>query len=191
MVPRRTGPIAPASAWQAPEEARDCSEASISRIRKETPASRPQQERGPGGVALAARYCAAMSQENVQLVRESFARWNDGGYDFFVRCTAPDIELLSRFGRLTGEPYRGHEGVRDWVADIQQTFERFDLWLDEVRDLGDAVLAIGGIHMRSRGSGIDMEEPLGWVFEFREARVARMRFYAPPADALEAVGLRE
>jgi hypothetical protein len=29
------------------------------------------------------------------------------------------------------------------------------------------------------------------VFEARDGRVARMRFYAPPADALEAVGLRE
>ena len=57
--------------------------------------------------------------------------------------TAPDIELLSRFGSLAGEPYRGHLGVREWLADIQQSFERFDLWLDDVRDLGDDVLAIG------------------------------------------------
>jgi ketosteroid isomerase-like protein len=128
-----------------------------------------------------------MSQENVELVREGFARWNEGDYDFFFSFAAPDIELLSRFGSLTGEPYRGHEGVREWLADIQQTFERFDLWLDDVRDLGDEVLAIGGIHMRSRGSGLDMKEPMGWVFEVRDGRVARMRFYAPPAEALEAV----
>ena len=32
---------------------------------------------------------------------------------------------------------------------------------------------------------------MGWVFEFRDGRLARMRFYAQPADALEAVGLRE
>src|SRR5215217_4303962 len=81
-----------------------------------------------------------MSQENVELVREGFARWNQGDYDFFFSSTAPDIELLSRFGSLTGEPYRGHRGVREWLADIQQSFERFDLWLDDVRDLGDEVL---------------------------------------------------
>jgi ketosteroid isomerase-like protein len=72
-----------------------------------------------------------------------------------------------------------------------QSFERFDLWLDDVRDLGDEVLAIGGLNLRARGSGLDMKEPMGWVVEFRDGRVARMRFYAQPADALEAVGLAE
>jgi ketosteroid isomerase-like protein len=132
-----------------------------------------------------------MSQENVELVRRGFARWNEGDYDFFFSSSTPDVELLSRFGSLTGEPYRGHEGVRAWLADIQHAFERFDLWLDEVRDLGDDVLALGGIRMRSRGSGLEMKEPMGWVFEFRDGRVARMRFYASPSEALEAAGLPE
>jgi len=81
--------------------------------------------------------------------------------------------------------------VREWLTDIQQSFERFDLWLDDVRDLGDGVLAIGGINLRARGSGLDMQEPMGWVFEFRDGRLARMRFYAHPGEALEAVGLSE
>src|SRR5918995_11732 len=132
-----------------------------------------------------------MSQENVELVREGFARWNQGAYDFFLNSTAPDIELLSRFGSLTGEPYRGHRGVREWLADIQQRLGRLGVLLGDVRDLGDDVLAIGGINLRARGSGLDMKEPMGWVFEFRDGRLARMRFYAQPAEALEAVGLRE
>jgi ketosteroid isomerase-like protein len=132
-----------------------------------------------------------MSQDNVEIVREGFARWNEGDYDFLFESAAPDVELLSRFGSLTGEPYRGREGVREWLADIQQNFERFDLWLDDVRDLGDDVLAIGGIEMRARGSGVDLKEPMGWVLEFRDGLLARMRFYAQPAEALEAVGLSE
>jgi ketosteroid isomerase-like protein len=132
-----------------------------------------------------------MSQEGVELIREGFARWNEGDYDFILNSAATDIEIFSRFGSLTGEPYRGRRGVREWLAEIQLGFDRFDLWLDEARDLGDDVLAIGGVSFRARGSGIDMKERMGWVFEFREGRVARMRFYAPPTDALEAVGLRE
>src|ERR687898_2609730 len=67
----------------------------------------------------------AMSQENVELVREGFARWNQGDYEFFVSSTGPDTELLSRFGSLTGEPYRGHRGAREWLADIQQSFREW------------------------------------------------------------------
>ena len=81
--------------------------------------------------------------------------------------------------------------MREWLAESQPNFEPFELWLDEVRDLADEVLAIGGIDLRARGSGIDMRQPMGWVLEFRDGRVARMRFYAQPDDALEAVGLSE
>ena len=127
----------------------------------------------------------------MELVREGFARWNRGDHGFFLDKAAPDIELFSRFGSLTGEPYRGHAGVREWLAEIQHNFERFELWLDEARDLGDEVLAIGGIDLRARGSGIDMRQRLGWVLQFRDGRVSRMWFYGQPDDALEAVGLSE
>jgi ketosteroid isomerase-like protein len=30
-----------------------------------------------------------MSQENVELVREGFARWNEGDYDFFFSSPRP------------------------------------------------------------------------------------------------------
>ena len=107
-----------------------------------------------------------MSQENVEVVREGFAHWNRGDYGFFLDLAAPDIELFSRFATLTGEPYRGHAGMREWIVEIQHNFERFELWLDEVRDLGDEVLAIGGVHLQARGSGIDMRQRMGWVLEF-------------------------
>ena len=132
-----------------------------------------------------------MSQENVELVREGFTRLNRGDYDFFLNNTAPDVELFSRFGSLTGEPYRGHAGVREWMAEMEQNFELFEPWWRELRDLGDKVLALGGVRFRARGSGVEMEDPMGWVVELHEGRVARIRFYDRPAEALEAVGLRE
>jgi ketosteroid isomerase-like protein len=140
---------------------------------------------------LSGGYWASDVAEERELVREGFARWNEGDYDFILNRAATDIEMFSRFGSLTGEPYRGRRDMREWVAEIQLSFERFDLWLDAAPDLGDDVVAIGGISYRARGSGIDMQERMGWVVEFREERVTRIRFYAPPTDALEAVGLRE
>ena len=82
--------------------------------------------------------------------------------------------------------------MRAWLAELRENFERFDVWLDEAREAGDdRVVAIGGVSFRARGSGIDMEERLGWVYEFRNRQVLRMLFYTSPSDALEAVGLRE
>jgi ketosteroid isomerase-like protein len=137
-----------------------------------------------------------VAQDNVALVREGYARWRAGDYDllldFLLANAAPDVELFSRFGGFSGTPYRGHDGLRAWLAEIQETFERFEPWVDQAREVGDdRVIAIGGISFRARESGVDMVERLGWVYEFRNARLCRMMFYASPGEALEAVGLEE
>jgi ketosteroid isomerase-like protein len=137
-----------------------------------------------------------VAQDKVELVREGYARWRAGDYDllldFLLANAAPDIELYSRFGGFSGTPYRGHDGLRAWLAEIQETFERFEPWLHQAREVGDdRVVAIGGINFRARESGVDMAERLGWLYEFRNGRLRRMMFYASPGEALEAVGLRE
>jgi ketosteroid isomerase-like protein len=137
-----------------------------------------------------------MSQENVELVRQTVARWRADDYDvlldFLISISAPDVELYSRFGGLSGEPYRGHDGVRAWVADIRENFERFGPWLDEARAVGeDRVVVLGGINGRARESGVDMAERMGWVCEFRDGLVRRMMFYGSWREALEAVGLSD
>ena len=139
---------------------------------------------------------AGMSQQNLELVREAYSCWQAGDYDslldFFLTTSAPDVELYSRFGGLAGEPYRGHDGVRAWLTEIQENFEQFEPWLDEARDAGDdRVVALGGIHFRARESGVDMSERMGWVQEFRDGQLRRMMFYGSPGEALEAVGLDE
>ena len=81
-----------------------------------------------------------MSEENLEIVRHAVARWgagdDDGLLDFLISISAPDIELYSRFGGLSGEPYRGHDGLRAWPVDIEENFERLDPWLDETRAAG-------------------------------------------------------
>lgn len=135
-----------------------------------------------------------MSAANVALVREAYARWRSGDYEalleFFLTVAAPDVELYSRFGGLSGEPYRGHDGLRTWLAEIQETFERFEPWLDEAHEAGeDRVVVLGGISFRARGSGVDMGERMGWIHEFRDGRLRRMLFYGDPSEARGEAGL--
>jgi ketosteroid isomerase-like protein len=137
-----------------------------------------------------------MAQQNVDLIRDGYVRWQAGDYDllldFFLANAAPDIEVYSRLGDFMGAPYRGHDGLRAWLAEIQENFVHFEPWLDEARDAGDdRIVATGGIRFQARESGIDMAERLGWVYEFRNGRLSRMMFYGSPGEALEAVGMRE
>jgi ketosteroid isomerase-like protein len=146
----------------------------------------------PGGAF--AGYSAVMSEELVGLVREAFARWEAGDYDrlreFFLDHSTPDVELCSRLAGVGGETYSGHDGVRAWLSDIQENFERFTPWQESVLEAGaDRVVAVGGISFRARESGVDMDVPWGWIYEFEGRDLHRMLFYGSPAEALEAAGL--
>ena len=137
-----------------------------------------------------------MSQDDEQVVRRAYALWNKSDYDSLLELlldnTAPDVELHSRFGALGGEPYRGHDGVRAWLAEVQDTFERFEPWLEDARPAGDGrIVVLGGISFRARESGLDMDEPMGWIHEFRDGLLRRMLFFGSHAEALEAAGLSE
>ena len=55
--------------------------------------------------------------------------------------------------------------------------------------LGDTVLALGCTRTHVEASGIDLEQPVAYVFEFDGGLARRVRAYLDPNQALEAVGL--
>ena len=86
--------------------------------------------------------------------------------------------------------YRGHEGVRELVRDIDEAFAEA-VEIVEIRDLGDRVLAIGRLRARGKASGADTESPIGFLADFRNAKLTRVLSYLDPKEALEAAGLSE
>jgi ketosteroid isomerase-like protein len=94
---------------------------------------------------------------------------------------------------LGGEPtvYRGHEGVRELLRDTDETLAEIHVEFSEIRDPGDQIVAIGHIHTRGKASGAVTESPLGYVADFRDGKVTRIRTYLDPQEALEAAGLSE
>jgi ketosteroid isomerase-like protein len=132
---------------------------------------------------------APMAHGNIELARDLFDRWAKRDYDGLMSVSKSDVEIYSRFASLGGEPYRGREGLRRWIAEIEATFGRFDVSTDDFRDLEDRVLILGSIHLQGKGSGIEMDQPMGWLFELEDGKLARMRFYSSHAEALEASGL--
>ena len=130
-----------------------------------------------------------MSRENVELAVDLFDRWTARDFDFLFESSLPDVEIYSRFASLGVEPFRGPDGVRQWVAEIEQSFGRFKVRTDEFVDLGDRVLVLGGIDLEGKASGVEIDQPMGWLLELRDGKLARMFFYSSHAEAREAAGL--
>ena len=97
---------------------------------------------------------------------------------------------LAMFGQ-EATVYRGDEGIRQFIRDVDEVLPQIQVELLEIRDLGERIVASGRLYARGRASGVEVESPIGWVIEFREGRVIRMRDYLDPKEALEAAGLSE
>jgi uncharacterized protein len=130
-----------------------------------------------------------MSNESVEVVRrcvEAFPR----GVEEMLFYVDPEVVLHSAIvGGAEGNVYRGHEGFRRWFADSFESFEELRNEWSEFRDLGDRVLALGNVKARGRGSGMELDSPMGWLFTVRLGRVVEAQGFLSQSVALEAAGL--
>jgi SnoaL-like domain len=135
-----------------------------------------------------------MSQKHVEVVRALGESWNAGdrSASAIAEYCDPALELNSPLSSVVGDAYRGYTGMGRWMADIDEQFSEWRISLDDVREVGSQVIAIGTVHARGRASGIALQFQSATVFHFgSDDRVMRIRIYPDVNEALEAVGLRE
>jgi hypothetical protein len=83
-------------------------------------------------------------------------------------------------------------------GDSSRYFEQLDeAWADvrieiqEYRDLGERVLALGRVRATGRSSRIQVDDPFATLFAVRNSLFVRVESYKDWAAAREAAGLRE
>jgi ketosteroid isomerase-like protein len=132
-----------------------------------------------------------MSQENAELVRRVFENppVEETDETELRSIFHPDVEFLPQRSGTEGA-YRGVAGIERFRADTEQVFEKFEVHY-ELLDLGERILAWGRVDVRARESGIEVDVPMGGVFEFRDGKIVRWEDFGSKEKALEAVGLAE
>jgi ketosteroid isomerase-like protein len=105
----------------------------------------------------------------------------------------PEVEWYPALQLLLGEAtvYKGHDAIRAMVREAEEILAEIHYEYSEIRDLGDRIVGIGRFRARGKGSDVEAESPLGYLVEFDNGKVIRMRAYLDPKEALEAAGLRE
>jgi ketosteroid isomerase-like protein len=133
-----------------------------------------------------------MSEENVEVVRDSVAAINEGDYGRAMGHLADDVVLENPAGVFAGT-FRGREAVSEWFGDWFRTFD-WNVHIDirEIAEIGDdCVLLVHDLRGRGRGSGVDVEQTFAYLYRLREGKIARMDGYLSREEALEAAGLSE
>lgn len=126
----------------------------------------------------------------LELVRGGLAAYNARDMAAALAVLHPDFELRALRSLLDGEPYRGHDGYRQFLADMADEWESWAVEPDEVRELdADRIVVLGNFVAKARASGVAVDIPGAWVAMLRDGLVYRVTAYGDRAQALADLGI--
>lgn len=96
-----------------------------------------------------------------------------------------DAQFVPITAAMEGVEYCGHDGIRQFMHDLNQHWEFFETVQEEWYDLGDRVVAIGCWHARGKASGVEITgQPAVWLAYMRDGKIARWRTYTDVEQGL-------
>lgn len=119
---------------------------------------------------------------------EAFNRRDGEGFGAFL---TNDAEIVPVRAALEGTVYRGPHAAAQYCAAVEESWENLRWEVEEIRDGGSWVLALGRIQGQGRGSGVAIDARGAWLARFRDGSVTHFRTYPDRSLALEAVGLEQ
>src|SRR4051794_37657804 len=87
-----------------------------------------------------------------------------------------DCELhLEGTARLAGrsEPYRGHEGMREYLTDVERLWEELELHADDFRAVPGSVIVMG--HVTGRRQGLAVRRSSVWTWRVKAGRARSVK----------------
>ena len=126
--------------------------------------------------------------ENIERAYEAMSRLDA---EALVGVCDPDVEFRSRIASAEDVTYRGHDGVRDYIASLTEAFEWVLTEPLDVIDGGDRAVVCNRFRARGRHSGVEVEERFFQALRFRGGKSLWWDFYPSKPEALKAVGLSE
>jgi ketosteroid isomerase-like protein len=133
-----------------------------------------------------------MSQENVEVVRQTLEAFNSEDIERILALTHPEFETEVP-PEFSAEPdtYTGRGGVRRYFESFQEAMDEIRFQPERLWDAGESVVVALRLTAKGRQTAIPVEQRTAAVWSVRDGMVAQVRVYGSPAEALDAVGLAE
>jgi serine phosphatase RsbU (regulator of sigma subunit)/ketosteroid isomerase-like protein len=149
---------------------------SLSRAGDERAPAADQPRRNSPGKAVDDAYEA--------LVARLFHAFNQRDAVAMVSLCAPEMEFFTVTGGEAGHdaPYRGPDGLREYLADVERIWEALLITLGAVERRGSHLLAFGRVYVRSRELGI-RDMPVAWIWDVRDGLFVRGEVFTDPVEA--------
>ena len=113
-----------------------------------------------------------------------YAALAERDFETLAELAVPDFELDITDRVLNPATYRGEEGLRQFLSEVDELWESMEMRIERLVELDDEVLALLVVDIKGRGSGLVLEDRIAQRWTARGGRLVRMRVYADQAAAL-------
>jgi ketosteroid isomerase-like protein len=129
--------------------------------------------------------------ENVELVERAIAAVNARDIEGYIACCTEDIKLETPLAAVAGV-YEGAEGIRRFLADVEDAAPDFRIEIHGVKAIGRArAVAFVRTSSTGRASGIPLATDATNVYDISDGKISHIRIFLDRQQALRAVGLEE
>ncbi len=158
------------------------------RVKREEPGGLPvirEQPPAPPRKMTREAPVALPKEEVVVRLFEAFSRRE---LESALALLHPEVVFEPMTAAVTraSEPYRGHEGIRRYAADVESHWEVLTVHPTQIRAAGRAVVALGLVSGRGPG-GSFQDAPTTWVVKFRDGLVAHAQIFSDERNVVNAL----
>jgi ketosteroid isomerase-like protein len=129
---------------------------------------------------------------NVDIVRRVFAAFEHRDQQALRAVSSPEVVFESFTGQLAGagEPYRGHDGLVRYLADVARVWQELRPVPDRFLEGEDGIVVATG-RVYAWGEGRVIDAPAGWLWRVHDGLLVYGRVFDSATGALEAAGMSD
>ena len=126
---------------------------------------------------------------NADIMRTALEAFNSRDGARFDALLDESAEIVPVRAAIDGPTFRGPRAASQYCAAVDDSWVALRWEVEEIRDLGGRVIALGRIQGRGRDSGAGIDARGAWVADLHDGLITRFQTYSDRSKALDAVGL--
>jgi len=132
-----------------------------------------------------------MSQENVDLIRQSIRRFAELDFEGLRRDYSPDAVLYAPQGWPDGAEFHGRDAIVQQFVRLQEDWRQQDMRAARIDGRGDWVIVELLWAASGAGSGVPTQMTVVGAYRIESRKIREAHFFWDRDQALEAAGLEE